>query len=194
MREDDNDLEVESDFFKSRSRIKNPKPQKKIFKEVEEKTATLVGDKKKRLRGNAYQHTKTGARPDLNGIVCRSSWESDVLRILQLFKIDFQFEPTTFYFPPDARGKIQAYLPDILLVKTEEYIEVKGMLDARGRNKLRKFKKHYPEEFKKFTVIISKTNKTNKFFFKKLGVNNILFYEHLKTLYANKISHWEGRK
>jgi DNA polymerase/3'-5' exonuclease PolX len=67
------------------------------------------------------------------------------------------------------------------------------MLDARGRNKLRKFKKHYPAEFKKLSVIISKSNKTNKFFFKKLGVQNILFYEHLLKLYAGKLPNWEGK-
>jgi len=194
MREDDNDLSFEDTFFKSRSRIKNPRAQKKLTPEQATADApVLIANKKKKTKGNAYQHTKTGARSDLGGIVCRSSWESDVLRVLQLFKIDFEFEPTVFSFPPDVRGRTSAYLPDIYLNKTEEYIEVKGMLDARGRNKLRKFKKHYPEEFKKLSVIISKSNKNNKFFFKKLGVQNILFYEHLVKLYANKIAHWEGR-
>lgn len=192
MREDDNDLGFDDEFFKSRSRIKNPKAQKKIIDPQDDETPVLTMSKKKRTKGNAYQHTKTGARPDLNGIVCRSSWEADVLRVLQLFKIQFEFEPTTFYFPADVNGRVQAYLPDIYLNKTNEYIEVKGMLDARGRNKLRKFKKHYPEEFKTLTVIISKSNKTNKFFFKKLGVKNIIFYEHLIKLYSPKLPNWEG--
>lgn len=195
MREDDNDLGFDDEFFKSRSKIKNPRAQKKpkIVLESEEKTPSLI-TKKKKTRGNAYQNTRTGARADLNGVVCRSSWESDVLRVLQLFKIPFEFEPTTFYFPPDVRGRVHAYLPDIYLTQTDEYIEVKGLLDARGRNKLRKFKKHYPKEFKSLTVIISKSNKTNKFFFKKLGVQNILFYEHLKKLYSGKIVNWEGQR
>lgn len=195
MREDDNDLGFEVVFFKSRGSVKNPRAQKKLTpKQAEEDAPTLIKNPKKRTKGNAYQHTKTGARADLGGIVCRSSWESDVLRILQLYKIPFEFEPTTFYFPPDVKGRVQAYLPDIYLPRTDEFIEVKGMLDARGRNKLRKFKKHYPEEFKKLTVIISKSNKANKFFFRKLGVQNILFYEHLSKLFAHKISHWEGKK
>lgn len=194
MRENDNDLDIEDRFFKERSKLKNPRAQKKLTPEqVEADAPALIKNPKKKTRGNAYQHTKTGARADLGGIVCRSSWESDVLRTLQLFKIPFEFEPTTFYFPADVRGRVHAYLPDIYLPQTDEYIEVKGMLDARGRNKLRKFKKHYPEEFKKLTVVISKSNKTNKFFFRKLGVKEILFYEHLGKLYAKKISHWEGK-
>ena len=162
-----------------------------------ENAADLIPTSKKRRGrgiGNAYQHTRTGARPDLNGIVCRSAWESDVLRVLQLWKIPFEFEPKSFPFPIDGYGKYSAYLPDIYLTKTDEYIEVKGMLDSRGRSKLRKFKKHYPEEFKNLIVIISKSNKNNKEFFRKLGVKEILYMEHLKSLYASKIIMWEGRK
>jgi hypothetical protein len=95
-------------------------------------------------------------------------------------------------FPPSPRtGKIQSYLPDIYLSKTDEWVEVKGYLDAAGRSKLRRFKKYYPEEFAKLTVIISKSNKANRVFFNKLGVQNILFYEHLMLLYSNK-TNWEG--
>jgi hypothetical protein len=197
-REDDNDMGVEMQFFTSRSRIKKPKAQKipppvPVANPIADLIPTL---KKKRGRGigNAYQHTKTGARADLGGVVARSSWEADVMRTLQLFKIAYEFEPTVFTFPADARGKMSAYLPDIYLPKFQEYIEVKGMLDGRGRAKLRKFKKHYPEEFKKLTVIISKSNKANKLFFKKLGVENILYYEHIVRLFADKIINWEGKK
>ncbi len=198
MREDENSLTVELEFFRSRSRMKDPKPQKKAPPILPPQiTATdLIPTPKKRRRsiGNAYQHTKTGARADLGGIVARSSWEADVMRTLQLWKVDFLFEPRVFEFPVDARGKMSAYLPDIYLPKTDEYIEVKGMLDPRGRQKLRKFKKHYPEEFKKLTVIISKSNKANKLFFKKLGVENVLYIEHLSKLFAKKILLWEGKK
>lgn len=180
--------------------MKNPRPQKKPPNAsaipLHQDTADLIANvkKKKRTLGSAYQHTRTGARPDLGGIVCRSAWESDVLRVLQLWNIQFEFEPRVFSFPLDARGKSSAYLPDIYLNKTDEYIEVKGMLDSRGRTKLRKFKKFYPEEFKKLTVIISKSNKQNKLFFRKLGVGQILYMEHLTKLFSYKIIMWEGRK
>jgi len=191
MRENDQDLNTDAEFFTSRSHTKNPRTQKKAPLPAADLITT---PKKTRGKGNVYQNTKTGARVDLDGTVCRSAWEADVLRILQLFKIPFAFESHTFVFPADTRGRIQAYLPDVYLTKTDEYIEVKGYLDGRGRNKLRKFKKFYPEEFQKLTVVISKSNKANIIFFKKLGVAQILYYEHLAKLYANKITYWEGKK
>ena len=185
------------EFFRSRSRIKNPRAQKRTppIPVANEPTELIQTIKKRRGLGNAYQHTKTGARADLGGIVASCSWEADVMRTLQLFKIPYQFEPRVFEFPIDGRGKMSAYLPDIYLPKTDEFIEIKGMLDGRGRTKLRKFKKNYPEEFKKLTVIISKSNKANKLFFKhKLCVENILYYEHIVKLFADKIINWEGKK
>ncbi len=196
-REDENDLGIDLEFFRSRGKVKNPRPQKRSPKPPTDnpELPDIVKNVKPKSRwGNAYQHTKTGAREDLGGIVARSGWESNVMRILLLYKIPFQFEPTVFPFPPDARGRLQAYLPDIYLPETDEYIEVKGMLDGRGRNKLRKFKKHYPDEFSRLTVVISKSNKPNKFFFTKLGVKNIIYMEHLIKLYADKIVAWEGKK
>jgi len=195
MREDDNDLGVEFDFFCSRSRKKDVKPQKTVPVEAIRKPADLIIPKKKRGRGigNAYQHTKTGARQDLGGVVARSTWEADTMRILQLWGISWEFEPQEFAFPLDAKGRSSMYIPDIYLPKTNEFIEVKGMLDARGRSKLRKFKKFYPDEFSRLTVVISKSNKTNKFFFNKLGVKNILYYENLSKLFSKKIIMWEGK-
>lgn len=192
MERDENDLGFEKKFFATRGSIKNPRAQRRrpnLTVDLEqENKKTRKGFRK----GNAYQHTKTGARSDLNEIVARSSWEANAMRILQSHKVNFEFEPTTFNFPPDKNGRTSAYLPDIFLPDTNEFIEIKGYLDARGRNKLRKFKRHYPNEFANLWVIISKSSKPNKFFFKKLGVKGILYYEHLSTLYKNKIVNWEG--
>lgn len=193
MRDDDNDLGYDLDFFKSRSRIKNPR-KKKVEPLTIDAVDLTIGKKKKFAKGNAYQHTKSGHRSDLNGIVARSSWEANFMRVLQLYKILFEFEPRQFDFPIDARGRKHSYLPDIYLNKTDEFVEIKGYLDSRGRNKLRKFKKYYPEEFNKLTVVISKSNKANKLFFKKMGVKNILYYEHLTRLFQSKIENWEGKK
>lgn len=55
-------------------------------------------------RGNAYQHTKTGFREDL-GLTLRSNWEANFARILNLYKIKFDFEPTVFAFPIKRRHK-----------------------------------------------------------------------------------------
>lgn len=195
MRENDNDLGVDFLFFQQRSRKKDVKPQRSVPVVSDKEPAELhIPTKKKKGRGigNAYQHTKTGARADLGGVVTRSTWEANVLRILELWNIKWEFEPREFPFPLDIKGRSSMYIPDIYLTKTDEFIEIKGLLDARGRSKLRKFKKFYPEEFSKLTVIISKSNKANKFFFTKLGVTSIIYYEHLVKLFANKIIMWEG--
>ena len=54
-------------------------------------------------RGNAYQHTKTGFREDL-GLTLRSNWEANFARILNAYKIKFDFEPTVFAFPIKKRN------------------------------------------------------------------------------------------
>ncbi len=58
----------------------------------------------KMKKGNAYQHTKTGFREDL-GLTLRSNWEANFARILNIYKIKFDFEPTVFAFPIKRRNK-----------------------------------------------------------------------------------------
>lgn len=55
-------------------------------------------------RGNAYKHTKSGYRKDL-GMNFRSNWEANFARILNAYKINFEFEPTVFYYPVKKRNK-----------------------------------------------------------------------------------------
>lgn len=54
-------------------------------------------------RGNAYQHTKTGFREDL-GLTLRSNWEANFARILRVYEIKFDFEPTVFAYPIKKRN------------------------------------------------------------------------------------------
>lgn len=186
------DTTNESEFFTSRSLLKRPRAAKK--EEVITTALLETGKKKRRTKGNAYQHTKTGARSDLGGLVVRSNWEANFIRVLNMYRIAYEFEPTKFIFPPSQRTGISpSYIPDFYLPDTDEYVEIKGYLDARGRNKLRKFRKHYPEEFSKLAVVISRTNKANLLFFNKLGVEKILFYENISQLYAAK-TNWEGKQ
>lgn len=149
--------------------------------------------KSNKTKGNPYRNTRSGARSDLDGLVVRSNWEANVIRVLKMFSIPFLFEPTIFAFPVSPAGRRSSYLPDIYLPKTDEYIEVKGYLDSKGRSKLRRFKKHYPDEFAKLIVVISKNSKVNNVFFKKIGVNSILYYEHISSLYGDKVN-WEGAR
>lgn len=180
----------EKDFFASRGRVKSV-PKQRISKHkprVEEQSLQLSN------RGNAYKHTRSGARLDLPGITPRSGWEANVMRVLNAHRVKYLFEPMEFKFPLTPQGRTSMYIPDIYLIETDEYIEVKGYLDGRGRNKLRKFKKHYPKEFSTLTVIISRSNKANKRFFEALGVISILYYENIADVYSDKLLNWEGKK
>ena len=142
-------------------------------------------------KGNAYQHTNTGYRPDLK-VIARSNWEANTLRILEVHGIKWLFEPKTFHYPIQ-RG-VKSYMPDIFLVEGEEWIEVKGWLDNRSKTKLKRFKKYYPEEFSKLTMIISKGSKMAKKFCEDIEVPNVVYYEDLQNSYKTLIgTHWQGR-
>lgn len=182
---------TEQEFFSTRGRVKNPRRQYATKNRPLVTELTSVTQTKK---GNAYKHTKTGARLDIPDVIPRSGWEANTLRVLILHQIKFQFEPREFEFPVTADGRKHLYIPDIYLPDTDEYIEVKGYLDSRGRNKLRKFKKYYREEFDRLTVVISRSNKTNKAFFNKLGVTHVLYYENMADLYCEKVLNWEGKR
>jgi hypothetical protein len=82
---------------------KNPDFNKLFAMDME---ANIVQEKvvKKGGKGNSYQHTNTGYRNDL-GINLRSNWEANFARILNKYKIEFQFEPIVFTFPIKKRNK-----------------------------------------------------------------------------------------
>jgi len=62
-------------FFSERSKKKNPTfPKKKT--QANDSAPTTETQK-----GNAYRHTKSGYRPDIDMVV-RSNWEANVIRIL----------------------------------------------------------------------------------------------------------------
>jgi len=145
----------------------------------------------KRKRGNAYQYTRTGYRNDID-LNVRSSWEANFVRILQIYKIDYQFEPTVFPFP--IKRGTKGYTPDFLLNRNHEWVEIKGYLDDKSKVKLRRFKRYYPQEFETLTCIISKYSNDAKNFMSELEVPNIIYYEDIRDKYSEFILNWEGKK
>ncbi len=144
-----------------------------------------------RKKGNAYQYTKTGYRKDIDMNV-RSSWEANFIRVLNIYKIDFDFEPTVFSFP--IKRGTKGYTPDFLLKRNNEWIEVKGYLDDKSKIKLKRFKRYYPEEFQNLTCVISRYSSDAKNFMKEIDVPNIIFYEDIRDYYSQYLVHWEGKK
>lgn len=157
-----------------------------IKNKVKEIKTGVVPTKKRSIKG-----TKIGKRADL-GLFVRSGWEANVLRWLTHTGLAYQYEPTTFSFiEHGVKHGTVSYTPDIYIPFSQRYIEVKGFLKTEDKTKLRRFKKYYPEEFKKLTAVVgSKTNKTGEFFI-NLGVPIIAEYNRLNKEYKNIIPGWE---
>lgn len=120
----------------------------------------------------------------------RSTWEANFARIINAYDIEFEFEPKVFTFP--VKRGTKGYTPDFYLNKTDEWVEIKGYLDDKSKIKLKRFKRYYPDEFTKMTLIISKYSSAAKNFASLLGFTNVLFYEDIKNFYIDKIPNWEG--
>ena len=105
----------------------------------------------------------------------RSNWEANFARILNLYKIQFDFEPKVFHFP--IKRGTKSYTPDFFITSTKEWVEIKGYLDDKSKIKIKRFKKYYPEEFEKLTFIISKYSSDAKDFAKEMNIKNVLVYE-----------------
>ena len=176
---------LEKSSFKKHPNLKNIR-NKSIDSEIIENDAVIS-----RKKGNAYQYTKTGYRKDIDMNV-RSSWKANFVRVLRIYKIDFQFEPTVFSFP--IKRGTKGYTPDFLLNRNNDWVEIKGYLDDKSKIKLKRFKRYYPDEFENFTCVISKYSNDAKNFMKDLEVPNIIFYEDFRDYYSEYIVCWEGKK
>ena len=85
-------------------------------------------------------------------IFARSLWELRYARYLQMLLEhgeikDWQHEPKTFWFEGIKRGVV-SYKPDFLVVHKsgqEEWVEVKGYMDAKSATKLKRMKLYYPD-------------------------------------------------
>ena len=98
---------------------------------------------------------KGGFRKDL-GIYVRSKMEANVARFYNFVKFKWKYESIEYEFHEIKRG--QRYnKPDFIIYYLDTYfiIEIKGnYLRLQDKTKLRRFRKYYPEEFKKLNFII----------------------------------------
>lgn len=181
-----NEKATPESFFLERSRIKNH--TKIIDKDSVEFQASIVLPKGG--KGSAYRHTKSGFREDLK-LNMRSNWEANIARILNLYKIKFEFEPKIFYFP--IKRGTKSYTPDFFLTSTGEWMEIKGYLDDKSKIKIKRFKKYYPDEFDKLTFVISKYSSDARAFAKEMEIKNVFFYEDIRSFFMDRILIWEGK-
>jgi hypothetical protein len=146
--------------------------------------------------------SRVGKREDL-GFFVRSGWEANMMRYFKSRHSPWgraKYEPKLFSFTEweKPKGRALSYSPDFQVTdkKTNKkhWVEVKGnWLRSFDKTKLRRFKKHYPEEFKKLIAVVSSKNTKTAQFFKELGVpdSRIVEYNELKKKYSAKIPHWE---
>lgn len=141
-----------------------------------------------------FANVRKGKREDLGDDSFRSSSEANFARILKYLGVDYKFEQRTFFFH-DYKVRPFQYTPDFEIVANENefwspgWIEVKGYMDSASRNKLKRFKKCYPEEAAKMTVVLHK-NKQAVEFCKKNDIRYVL-YEDLMNQYKSVIDNWE---
>jgi hypothetical protein len=124
---------------------KGLKVNPKYLKDIEsiDEDDNLSDVKKKTFAG--------GRREDLDNVFFRSSWEANIARYFNFVGIKWTYEPKQFEFPV-KRGCV-SYKPDFYLPKEDTWVEVKGYMDSKSKTKLNRFKRYYPEEYKKLIII-----------------------------------------
>lgn len=121
----------------------------------------------------------------------RSAWEANFARIAKTYGIKYEFEPKVFTFP--IKRGTKAYTPDFYFTNLDKWIEIKGYLDNKSKIKIKRFKRYYPIEFEKFTMIISRYSSEAKEFVEEMQVPNVVFYEDMKDFYSKIVYKWEGK-
>lgn len=171
------------------------------------------GEKKTRARrkksprttaASNYARVKGGVRKDVHPIYYfRSPTEANFARILQYHNIEYKFEERAFTFE-GYKTKPHVYVMDFEILSkprrhkkeapeelTMGFYEIKGYMNPASRNKLRRLKKQYPEEFKTTCVVVyDKYKKKDIEFCEKLGYRYMI-YKEMEKEYKDKIPTWE---
>lgn len=102
---------------------------------------------------NPHSVAKTGKRKDLENRFFRSNTEANYARYLNFIGIKWEYEVKEFYFDGIRKGGV-SYKPDFYLTEEDRWIEVKGWFDSKSVTKLKRFRKYYPQEFEKLTLVV----------------------------------------
>ena len=72
-------------------------------------------------------------------LVCQASWEAKVVDYLNQNQINYKWQPETIKL---STGN--TYRPDLYLVDTDTWVEIKGWMRPKAKLKWDEFKKLYP--------------------------------------------------
>jgi len=168
---------------------------KKMQLELEQSGGKLVGPPIKKKSGN---RSKIGKRKDCNDLFFRSGWEANVYRLLALDKTItlIEYEPTDFtYWQFGHKKGTVSYTPDFKVTYADGsyiWIEVKGgWLKSTDKTKIRRFKKYYPDEFKKLVAVTPGPKSKTVTFFTAEGVPIRWYYPDLNKKYRKSVPYWE---
>jgi hypothetical protein len=119
--------------------------------------ATLLPELKRLIHGLEEQLTAQGLSDEFQSVeqlqaergpVFAHPSEADFARLLDFYKIRWQYEPTTFPLQWDAQGRVlESFTPDFYLPDQDLYIELttqKQALVTKKNRKLRLLQQHYP--------------------------------------------------
>lgn len=157
-----------------------------VKRKLDELDGKVVEDKRSGKR------TNIGKRADLGGLFVRSSWEANLARYLSYKGKQWSYEPEVFVFSGVKHGTV-SYCPDFKVKYRNSYlwIEVKGQLKDSDKTRIRRFKKFYPDEFKKLRVVVGSPSTKAAKFFEEMGVPILYCVNDLNKQCKGKVPHWE---
>lgn len=139
-----------------------------------------------------------GRREDLGDTFFRSAYEANVARFFRFCGLPWTYEPRKFVFTGYTTAPV-CYTPDFEVEERGKtwIVEVKGHWRGSDRQKLRRLKKQYPEEFSRLWVVSRWPNnekgRRNRALLQKISMTlRMTDYTELERL-AGVIPHWESR-
>lgn len=152
-----------------------------------------------RTAASNYANTRKGIRDDVHPTYFfNSATEANTARIFDFLNLNWKYEERSFTFSRDKyKNKPWIYVMDFEILEpgdktfTPGYYEVKGWMDSNSKQRLRRLKNNYPDEFKRTIVILyNKYKKKDIEFCNKLGYKYMLFDE-LSKEFEPQIPTWE---
>jgi len=143
----------------------------------------------KKITKKMNKRSVIGRRLDLDQFF-RSNWEANVARWWNSKGKKWDYEPQVFaFFEFGIKRGTVSYCPDFKVGNL--WVEVKGLLDPKGRVAIKRFKKFYPTEFKKLRAIVGRPGTKADKFFQAEGVPVIAYINELNKKYSKIIPNWE---
>lgn len=166
-------------WLKDKSKENNPE----LVKMYSKVSKTMAG----KIQVSSYGIS--GIRKDI-GHFAASTYEANVYRILQYHNSDYLKEHEIIHSIKHPNGDIKDYRVDILDINgvfgtPGAYLEVKGFLKERDKEKIKLFKDQYPE---KTLLLLGRGDKRDQYFWEP-----DIDYSELEKKYKPLIPLWEDK-